>query len=68
MENNIQRITEYTGIQNLEDRRQSIVNSKKESISNTLSFPEQHNYSGDSILIQVDSEGNWESDYFPIGK
>ncbi|HRN95937.1 MAG TPA: hypothetical protein PLD54_00655 [Candidatus Levybacteria bacterium] len=70
MERNIPLITDYTGILDSEKRRQAIADSKKEQIaSGRIQRPEtQHNYSGDPIFVQLDEDGNWESDYFEITK
>ena len=70
MERRIPLITDYRDILDSEKRRQAIAHSKKEQIaSGRIQRSEtQHNYSGDPIYVQLDKEGNWESDYFEIAK
>lgn len=70
MERRVSLITDYVGIIDPEERRLAISLSKQEQIAQGgLQKPEtQHNYSGDSVLVQLDENGNWQSDYFEICK
>jgi hypothetical protein len=70
MERRIPLITDYQGIVDPEERRQAISHSKQEKSTgeNAVYSEKYHNYSGDSVFVQLDEQGNWQSDFFELSR